>query len=144
MPFSTAIDQAIIDCFTGKNATFAKPTAMYIGLSSTTPTKTGTSVTEPTGVGSYARIQVTAAQFNSAADIGGTSTGTSNNVEKAFAACDSTWASGSNMTHLVMYDAITGGTFIGFKALTIPKPVFNGDTFKIAIGDLDIVLGGTF
>ena len=144
MPFSTAIDQAIIDCYTGKNATFAKPTAMYIGLSSTTPTKTGGNVTEPTGVGNYARIEVTSAQFDSAADIGGTTTGTSNNAEKAFAACNATWASGSNMTHLVMYNAITVGTFIGFKALTVPKPVFTGDTFKIAIGDLDIVLGGTF
>ena len=143
MPFATATDQAIIDAFTGKNASYAKPTAMYIGLSSTTPTKTGGSVTEPT-VGNYARIQVTSAQFDSAADIGGTSTGTSNNAEKAFAACTVTWASGANMTHLVMYDAITTGTFIGFKALTVPKPVFAGDTFKIAVGDLDIVLGGTF
>lgn len=137
MPFSTAIDNLILDTYTGKTASWAKPTAIYIGLSSTTPTKAGANVTEPSG-GSYARVQITAAQFDSAA-----SSATTTNVDKSFPQATADWVSAVNLTHVVVYDASTAGTFIGFKALTAPHPVLNGDTFRILAGDLDIGLGGT-
>lgn len=138
MPFSTAIDNSIIDHYTTK-ATWAARTAnaTWIGLSSTTPTKTGTNVTEPSG-GSYGRVQVTAAEFDAAA-----SSATANNAEQAFAQATADWVSGADLTHLVIYDASTAGTFIGFKALTVAKPVLNGDTAKVPVGDLDIVMGGS-
>jgi hypothetical protein len=143
MPFSTAIDQAILDCYTGKNATFAKPTAIYIGFSSTTPTKAGGNVTEPS-TGGYIRKVITAANFHAAADVGGTSTQTHNDVACTFDVASVDWLAGVNLTHLVIYDAATTGTFIGFKALTTAKPVLSGDTASVAIGDLAISLAGTF
>src|SRR5262245_7861209 len=136
MPFSTAIDNSILDHYTGK-ATWTAPAAVYIGLSSTTPTKTGTNVTEPSG-GSYARVQITSGQFTSAA-----SSATENNTDKSFPTATADWVSAANLTHLVIYDASTSGTFIGFKALTVAKPVLNGDTAKVLNGDLDISIGGT-
>ena len=144
MPFSTEIDQAIIDCFTGKNDAFNKPAAIFCGFSSTTPTKAGGNVTEPT-LGGYIRKQITAANFAAAADSGGTQTVTANTAACTFDVASVDWhATNANMTHLVLYTAATAGTFIGFKSLTTPKPVLAGDTASIAIGDLDIVLGGTF
>jgi len=65
MPFSTTIDNKILDHLTGK-ATWTAPVAFYVGLSSTTPTKAGANVTEPS-TGAYARVQITAAQFDAAA-----------------------------------------------------------------------------
>ena len=138
MPFSTAIDNSILDHFLTK-ATWSARTAnaTWLGLSSTTPTKSGGNVTEPSG-GAYARIQLTAAEVDAAA-----SSATSNNAEQAFAQASADWVSGVNLTHLVIYDASSAGTFIGFKSLTVAKPVLNGDTAKFPVGDLDFAMGGS-
>ncbi len=136
MPFAESIDNKILDHFTGKTA-WSQPAAIYIGLSSTTPTKTGTNITEPSG-GGYARVQVTAAQFDAAA-----TSHTQNNADKAFPQATADWLSGVNLTHLVIYDAATAGTFLGFKALTTAKPVLSGDTAKVLLGDWDLTIGGT-
>lgn len=138
VPFSTAIDNSILDHYTTKTTWSARTAnATYIALSSTTPTKSGTNVTEPSG-GSYARVQVTAAQFDAAA-----SSATQNNVDKNFTQATADWVSAANLTHLVLYDASSSGTFLGFKALTTAKPVLNGDTAKVLSGDLDLVMGGS-
>lgn len=136
MPFSTSVDNALLDHLCGK-AVWTAPAAIYVGLSSTTPTKAGANVTEPSG-GGYARTQITAAQFQSAA-----SSATQNNTDKSFPVATADWLSAASLTHLVIYDAATAGNFLGFKALTAAKPVLNGDTAKILNGDLDIVMGGT-
>lgn len=136
MPFSTAIDNSILDHFTGKSS-WTAPTAVYAGLSSTTPTKGGGNVTEPSG-GSYARIQITSAQFDTAS-----SSATTTNTDKTFPTATADWLSAANLTNLVLYDAVTSGNFLGFKAFTTAKPVTNGDTAKINSGDLDISIGGS-
>ena len=136
MPFSTTIDNDILDHFTGK-ATWTAPTAIYAGLSSTTPTKAGGNVTEPSA-GAYARIQITAAQFDTAA-----SSATTTNADKSFPQATADWLSGNDLTDLVLYDAVSAGNFLAFKAFTTAKPVNNGDTAKILTGDLDISIGGT-
>lgn len=134
MPFSTAWDNLILDVFTGKTASLAKPTAFYLALSTTTPTKAGGNVTEPSGNG-YARVQVTAAQFDSAA-----SSATTTNVEKAFPQATGSWGT---ITHAVFYDAAAAGTFLGFKALTVSLAVAATDVFRIPAGDLDLAIGGS-
>ncbi|HEY5574949.1 MAG TPA: hypothetical protein VIK64_18145 [Anaerolineales bacterium] len=136
MPFSTAIDNSILDHFTAKT-TWTSPVATYVGLSSTTPTKAGANVTEPS-TGGYVRQQVTAAQWDAAA-----SSATANNAEKAFPQATADYVAGANLTHMVIYTASTAGTFLGFKALTVAKPVLNGDTAKFPIGDIDLAMGGT-
>ena len=136
MPFSTTIDNAILNHFTGKSS-WTAPAAIYAGLSSTTPTKGGGNVTEPSS-GSYARVEITAAQFDSAA-----SSATTTNADKSFPTATADWLSGADLTHLVLYDAASAGNFLGFKAPSAPKPGTNGDTAKIRAGDLDISIGGT-
>lgn len=136
MPFSTTIDNAILNHFTGKSS-WTAPTAVYAGFSSTTPTKAGGNVTEPSG-GAYARLQITSAQFDTAA-----SSATQTNTDKTWATATADWLSGANLTNLVLYDAVTSGNFLGFKAFTTAKPVTNGDTARISSGDLDISIGGS-
>lgn len=135
MGLSTAIRNSAIDHYTTKTTWAARTAnATWLGLSSTTPTATGTNVTEPSG-GSYARVQVTAAEFDAAA-----SAATTINAEQAFAQATADWVSGADLTHGVLYDASTAGTFLGFGALSVAKPVLNQDTAKVPAGDLDIAL----
>lgn len=55
-----------------------------------------------------------------------------------------TWTSVPNTetySHISFWDAVSGGTFIGSDALDVARSVTAGDTFEIAIGDLDLSLG---
>jgi hypothetical protein len=47
---------------------------------------------------------------------------------------------GANLTHWVLFDALTTGNAIAFGALDTPKPVENGDTPSFAAGDLNTTL----
>lgn len=132
MPFATTIENSILDHYTGK-ASWTAPTATYVGLSSTTPTKAGTNITEPTA-GAYVRIEVTAAQWASAA-----AGATANNTDKAYTTATADWLTGQPLTHFVFYTADTGGTFLGFATVTTSRSVLNGDTPKILSGELDLV-----
>lgn len=133
MPFATTIANSIIDHYTGK-ASWTGPAAIWMGLSSTTPTAAGSSVTEPSG-GSYARVQVTAAEFDSAA-----SGATTTNADQVFPQATADWVAGADLTHGVFFTASSAGTFIGFGALAQAKPVLNGDTLTVPAGSLDITL----
>ena len=132
MPFSTFLANKLLDVATGR-AAYTPPT-VYLGLSSTTPAAAGTGVTEPS-TGSYARVATTNTDFN-AASSGSTALG----ATKTFTTATADWAGGSNMTHLVMYDASTSGNFLGFGALTTAKAILNGDTASFASASITIAL----
>ena len=132
MSFFNYLENAVLDHIVGKT-TYALPTC-YIGLSSSTPAEDGTSVTEPSG-GSYARVSTAGADWN-AASAGATS----NANAITFAQATADWVSGSNLTHLVAYDAVTAGNPLFYGALTVAKPVLNGDTASFPAGDIDITL----
>jgi hypothetical protein len=132
MSFFNYLENEILDHIVGKT-TYALPTC-YIGLSSTTPAEDGTNVTEPSG-GSYARVSTAGADWN-AASAGATS----NANAITFAQATADWVSGSNLTHLVAYDAVSAGNPLFYGALTVAKPVLNGDTASFPAGDIDITL----
>lgn len=136
MGISQGTRKALLDHLFGKS-TLTAPT-IYVGLSSTTPTSTGTNVTEPSG-GNYARKQTAAADWNA-----GTSADPSvitNANELAFAAASANWVSGANLTHAVFYSASSGGTFLGFGTLSVAKPVMSGDTPRFAAGQISVSMG---
>jgi hypothetical protein len=110
----------------------------YIGLSSTTPTNTGTNVTEPSG-GSYARVAVTNNATNFPAATGRAK---SNGTVIVFPTATADWAAGADMTHFVIYDALTAGNFVAWGALTTPAPVLSGTQASFAVGDLDLTSSG--
>ncbi len=132
MSFFNFLENNVLDHVVGK-AAYTSPT-VYIGLSSTTPAEDGTSVTEPS-TGSYARVTTGASDWNNA------SAGATANAQAiTFAQASGDWVSGSDLTHLVAYDALTVGNELFFGLLTVAKPVLSGDTASFPTGDIDITL----
>lgn len=108
------------------------PATMYVGLSSTTPTNTGTNVTEPS-TGSYARVSVTNNATNWPA---ASSRSKSNGTAITFPTATADWLSGANLTHFVIYDAASSGNFIAWGELTAPVAVTSGTQAAFAVGAL--------
>lgn len=132
MSFFNFLENEVLDHVVGKGA-YTSPTN-FIGLSSTTPAEDGTGVTEPT-TGSYARVSTAAVDWNVAS--GGA---TSNANAITFAQASADWVAAANLTHLVVFDAITVGNPLYFGLLTVAKPVLSGDTASFPAGDIDITL----
>lgn len=131
---------ALLNALFGKSSNFgpldSAPT-IYVGLSSTTPAEDGTGVTEPS-TGSYARVATTAADWNAATDADPSVI--TNTEAITFPTATGDWAGGSNLTHVVLFDASTNGNLLASGALSSPKPVMNGDTAEFDEDELTISL----
>src|SRR6056297_1957085 len=110
--------------FTGTTVT--RPTSFYIGLFTSDPTDAGTG-TEVSG-GAYVRE---AATFSVTGDTATTSAA----VEWPVATAN--WGT---ITHVGVYDALSGGNLIAHAALTASKTINTDDVFRIPAGDLDITI----
>lgn len=113
-----------------RGLSFTAPAALYVALFTAAPNDTGGG-TEVTG-GSYARINL-APSFSNWAGTGGEvtntpSAGTSgtakNNATITFAAPTANWGT---ITHIAIFDAVSGGNMLWWGALTNSKTVNNGD-----------------
>lgn len=104
----------------------------YIALSTTLPTNTGTNVTEPSG-NAYARVAVTNNATNWPAASGRNK---SNGTVIQFPTASGSWGT---ITHFAIYTASSGGTFVGWGALTSSQAVTTGGTPDFQPGDLDIL-----
>ena len=140
MSFSNYTAQALLNSYFSKTSNFgalgSAPT-IHVGLSSTTPNNDGTNITEPSG-GAYARVATAAGDWNSATLADPSVVDNANAV--AFPQASADWSGGANQTHMVFYDAPTGGNFLTSGALAVPKPVLNGDTAQFAAGNLSVTL----
>lgn len=132
MAFSNYLRDELLDEVWG-GEDFTPPTSVYVGLSTTTPNDDGTNVSEPSG-GSYARVETTNNLTNWPAATDGVK---ENGAEITFPQATASWGT---VTHVVMYDADTGGNFLGFGALTTSKSIENGDTAKFNANDMTITL----
>ena len=105
-----------------RSGTWAKDTARWVSLHTADPGDTGAS--EVGAVGSYGRVQRDASDANWSA---GTATDglTSNVATITFPA--PTAPGWGVATHCGVWDAPTGGNFIGGGALTTPKTINGGD-----------------
>jgi len=134
--FTDAIEQALLDHFL--NDPSYTPESLWIALSTTTPTEAGGSFTEPSS-GAYARVSTAAADWGAAT---GTAPATkSNTAVKTFPTATGDWSAGANMTHFGLFNASSAGTLRAWGALTVPKPVLNGDTASFAAASLVLKLG---
>jgi hypothetical protein len=106
-----------------------RPTAWYIALYTAAPSDAGGG-TEVSGSG-YAREAVT---FAAASSPAGT---TSNTGAVSFTAAGGSWGT---ITHIGIFDAVTGGNLLWHGALTASKVVGDGDTLEFAIGNLDLTI----
>ena len=136
MSFTQYLASNLLDHVFG-NGAFTVPTNIYVALSSTTPTEAGGNVTEPSG-GAYARVSTAGADWNAATVADPSVIDNANAV--AFTTASADWVSAANLTHFVLYDALTVGNALAWGALTTAKPVLDGDTAEFAAGDLNITL----
>lgn len=104
------------------------PTAYYIGLSTTTPTITGTNVTEPSASAGYARIQLTSL---SAPNNGVVTNSQAINFNEST-------ASWGTVTHFVIYDAATSGNLLMYGALSKSRNVDTTTVVTIKEGYLTL------
>jgi len=101
--------------------------AAYVALYTAAPSDAGGG-TEVSG-GSYAR---------QAAGLSAASGGVSSNAaDVTFPAATASWGT---ITHVGLFDASTAGNLMMWSPLDANKTIANGDTFKINLGDLDVIL----
>jgi hypothetical protein len=128
---SDAQANLLLDLYFSKASNTTVPATLYVALSTTLPTNTGTNVTEPVG-NSYARVSVTNNSTNFPA---ATARAKSNGTDVVFPTATGSWGT---ITHFALYDALTAGTFIAWGALTVPVSVINGATVTFVTGSLVI------
>lgn len=121
--FSDAVVNAMLDAF-ARNVSYANG-AVWVKLHTGDPGSAGTS----NAAGETSRQQAT---FGSAAS--GRAISNTTNIE---------WSSVSTtetITHISLWSASSGGTFLGRDELSAPASLTAGDPFRIPAGDLDLTL----
>lgn len=102
-------------------------TATYVSLHTADPGDTGAN--EISG-SAYARVGTVAF-----ANAGNNPTVASNSAIVTFPAATGTWGT---VTHFGVWDAVSGGNYLGSGAVNTPKPVANGDTARFLANALTI------
>ncbi len=117
-----------------RTGSYTKPTVLAVALFTAAPSDSGGG-TEVSG-GSYARIDRPPldANWTGASATAGL---TDNAAVITFPTASASWGT---ITHIGIFDALTAGNLLFHGALALSKTVGSGDTFSIAIGDLDITL----
>ena len=105
-----------------------RPTAWYIGLHTADPTDAGTGTEVSTSGTAYAREAVSFTVTNDTA---------SNSATVTFSAATANWGT---ITHVGVWDSLSGGELLFHGAVTTSKTIETGDTFQISSGNLDITL----
>lgn len=127
------LEQEIMELIFRNTAIFAAPANVYVSLWTTTLTDAGTG-TEVTG-GSYAREAVnTTTGWDAPGSTGGA---TANAADTDFGTASASWGT---VTDAMLGDASSGGNMFFFSAMDASKVVASGDSFKFAIGDIDVVV----
>ena len=129
MSFADYLENKRLDHVTGTS--FSAPSALYLGLSTTTPNDDGTGVTEPSS-GGYTRALIEPGDWSAAA--AGVK---ENGVAIVFTTPSADWGT---ITHWVLYDAVTSGNMIAFGELATSRTVVGGVAPKFAVGALLITL----
>lgn len=125
MSFSNTYETNVLTwTFTGDAVT--RPTAWYIGLFTSDPGE-ASGGTEVSG-GSYVREAVT---FTVSGDTA------TNSAAVEWPVATASWGT---ITHVAVYDALSGGNQIAYAALTASKTIASGDVLRIPAGDLDVTL----
>lgn len=130
--FGNYLENELLDHVWG-DAAYTAPATLYLALSTADPTDDGSGIAEPSG-GSYARLGVANNLTNWPAAAAGAK---ANGVEFNFVTATASWGV---ITHMAIFDAVTGGNMLAHGALTTSKTIDNGDTVRFPIGDIDITL----
>lgn len=114
-----------------RNTAYTSPgTSIYVALHTASPTDAGGGA-EVSG-GSYARQQVTAWDAPGATDGH-----TQNTNAIVFPTATASWGT---VTHVGIWDAVSGGNLLFHGALDASKVVDTDDVFQFAAGALDVTI----
>jgi len=122
--FSDYLENKVLDHVFSGNA-YTAPT-LYVGLFTTATADDGTG-TEVSG-GAYARQTFTMTTTNDTAT-------TTAAIE--FPTATANWGT---ITHMAIFDAVTGGNMLAHGALTASKAINTDDVFRFDSGEIDITL----
>lgn len=124
--FSDYLEHELLD-HVYRNAAYAQPANVYIGLYTTAPTDAGGGV-EVSG-GSYSRQVVT---------FGAPAAGqVVNSVVVDFGSATADWGL---VTHFGIFDLASAGNLLTWDSLSASKTIQNGDPVSIPLGDLTVTL----
>lgn len=110
-----------------RGTTYTSPTTVYLALFTSNPTDAGTG-SEVSG-GAYARQAIA---FSTPSDGVAVSS-----ADIFYPVATAAWGT---VTHIGIYDALTGGNLLFHGALTNSKTIAADDQLKIAAGDVSITL----
>lgn len=113
---------------------YTAPAAIYVSLHTGSPGEADDGANEISGSG-YARESVT---FGDVTTNGSNVTSASSNATVQFNQATSDYS--ADVTHIGIYDALTGGELMFFGQLSTAKTVTTGDVFQINSGSLTITL----
>ena len=125
MSFSNTYETNVLT-WTFTNSAVTRPTAWYLGLFTAAPGEAGGG-TEVSGNG-YVREAVT---FTVSGDLA------TNSAAVEFDVATGSWGT---ITHVAVFDALSGGNQIAYATLTVSKTIATGDVLRVPAGDLDITL----
>ncbi len=128
MSYGNTLEGQILDHLFGL-ATWTAPTHLWIALSTADPGEDGSSIAEPSGNG-YGRVQCDpgSGQWVRSGSV------VDNVAEIAFAEATGSWGT---ITHVAVFTAETGGTFLYSFALTASKTITTGQTPRFPAGTFD-------
>lgn len=135
--FSDTYAGFLLDAALGSSRTADFPATVYIGLSTSAPSNTGTGITEPVG-GAYARV----AKTND--DTNWPDTGTdrikANGTAVTFPQPTASWGT---VTHFVIMSAATGGSMVAWGTLDVSRTIgAANDPPNFAVGALQLLAPG--
>ena len=129
MSFSNYLENSLLDHLFDK-AAFSAPT-IYVGLSTADPLDDGSGLAEPGG-GNYARVVTSSGNWNSA--VAGV---IDNSASIIFATATASWGT---ISHVCLFDAVSGGNLLGSGALSAPIaigvaeiPTFNANALDVSL-----------
>ena len=130
--------------FRSNTNSFAAPATVAVALCSGIPSEGnwGATIPEIANAGSYARVDLGApsnadwSEVSQVSDSGGIS----NSADITFPTATANWGYVSGVA-LVTSAAYGGGQVLVWGALTTPRVVLNGDTFKFSAGQMNLYLG---
>jgi len=137
MSFSNFTARALLNSLFGKTSEFgalaSRPT-IWVGLSTSAPSETGTNITEPAS--GYARVETAAADWNAATDADPSVV--TNAEDIVFPEATGSWGT---VTHFFLASADTGtGTAILGSGSIGSKAPTSGDTPRFQAGELTVSL----
>lgn len=108
------------------NNAATRPTAWYVALYTAAPSDSGGGTEVSTG--GYARQSATFTVTNDVASNSGTI---------SFTASGASWGT---ITHIGIFDAVSGGNLLWHGAMASSKVIGDGDTLTFSAGNIDLTL----